>query len=1066
MKILFLTFLISITGIIHAQEMIYGRVVTKADSLAVEGASVLIKGSDVATMTNRTGYFTISSTDKQVTVVVSHIGYHSESIRVNLPLTDTLFIMLDKNEHALQEVSVSSGYQVLSKERATGSYEHIGNELINRSVGTDIVSRLENVTNSLLFDKRNKDRTKLRIRGISTLAASPEPLVIVDNFPYEGDINNINPNDVEDVTVLKDAAAASIWGARAGNGVIVITTKAGKYKQPMKISFNSNLTVSSKPDLFELPEMSSADFIDVQRYLFSKGFYDADINNIVTYPPLGEAVELLEKNRSGLISEKEMETGLQVLGQRDVRHDFEKYLYQTAYNQQYSVNLSRGSDNMHYLFSAGYDKNRPNLVGNEYERISLRFANTLKPIRNFELSTDISYTLNNSKSNSIGAYGRGYKVSSIGLNMFPFTRFTNDQGEAVSMERYFRRSFTDTVGAGRLLDWRYSPLDEMKLADNSSMGKDLRINLAAKYRFSQSINGEIRYQYGNYALKGRNYRNGETFYSRDMVNRFSNIENGKVTYNLPMGGILDESLSDLNAHSMRAQLNYDKSWREHDVVAIIGGEMRQTRTEGNSNRLYGYNDALLTFMPVDYLTSFPTYNSMFGNSRIENPTSLSSQLDRFVSVYMNGAYTYRNRYTLSASARKDASNLFGVETNRKGVPLWSTGASWILSEENFYRVGIIPFLKVRFTYGYSGNLPSDMSAYTIITHSPATSNGDIVLPYASITTPKNPTLRWEKVGMMNLGVDFSLRNNRVSGSLEYYEKNVKDMLGSETMDFTKGFYSMITNSASMKGKGVDATISSINLTGAFRWQSNFIFSYVQNKLTDYLLEPNAYAKRYIGGGSTILPIEGKMPYMLVSYKDAGLDPANGDPRGILEGEASADYLNIMNKTFLEDAVYHGSPTPLAFGALRNTFGWRDFHLSFNIAYKANYYFRRNSINYNALYSNNLGHSDFTKRWQKQGDEVKTSVPSMVYPANRNRDNFYTNSEITVEKGDHVRIQDIQLSYSLKNLELTPFKNIQFYAYANNLNILLWKANNEGIDPEFIDGLKTPLSVSMGIKVDF
>jgi TonB-dependent SusC/RagA subfamily outer membrane receptor len=208
----------------------------------------------------------------------------------------------------LEGVVVNTGYQSIPKERATGSFVQIDRALLNRRISPDIISRLEGVASGLSFNANIPTQSKespFSIRGRSTITANTQPLIVLDNFPYDGDLNSINPNNIESITLLKDAAAASIWGARAGNGVIVINTRKGGLNRPLSVELVTNYTFSKKPDLFYNPNfLNASSYIDFEQYLFSLGSYDADLNNTTTRPPLSPAVELMARKRAGLISQR------------------------------------------------------------------------------------------------------------------------------------------------------------------------------------------------------------------------------------------------------------------------------------------------------------------------------------------------------------------------------------------------------------------------------------------------------------------------------------------------------------------------------------------------------------------------------------------------------------------------------------------------------------------------------------------------------------------------------------------------------------------------------------------
>src|SRR5690606_19639863 len=244
---------------------------------AIEGATITNKRTRIHAVTDRAGEYRIQARPDDI-LTYTFMGYRTAEEEING--RQQITVALDPAENILAEVDVvSPGYQTIPKERATGSFVFVDSALLNRAVSTDIISRLKGVVPSLLFDERAGGEPKLSIRGRSTIYANADPLIVVDNFPYEGDIRNINPNDVESVSILRDAAAASIWGVRAGNGVIVITTKKGKAGQPLQVSFNGNVTVGEKPDLWYEPRISTADFIDVERFLFDNGYFNTSLNN-------------------------------------------------------------------------------------------------------------------------------------------------------------------------------------------------------------------------------------------------------------------------------------------------------------------------------------------------------------------------------------------------------------------------------------------------------------------------------------------------------------------------------------------------------------------------------------------------------------------------------------------------------------------------------------------------------------------------------------------------------------------------------------------------------------------
>jgi hypothetical protein len=220
--------------------------------------------------------------------------------------------------------------------------------------------------------------------------------------------------------------------------------------------------------------------------------------------------------------------------------------------------------------------------------------------------------------------------------------------------------------------------------------------------------------------------------------------------------------------------------------------------------------------------------------------------------------------------------------------------------------------------------------------------------------------------------------------------------------------------------------------------------------------------------STLNPLVGRPLYSIYALKWMGLDPQNGNPQGWLAGHVTEDYNSVVNSSDLSNLLYKGPANPPFFGSLRNSFSWRQWQLSFNIIYKFGYYFRRSSIEYyNLITGASKGHPDYDRRWQNAGDEQNTYVPSLELPADPNRDTFYSNSEPLIEKGDHIRLQDLQFGYDLtkKAFPKLPVPLIRLYLYANNIGIL-WKANHQGIDPDYVTSIPNPRTLAMGVKLNF
>ena len=1039
---------------------IHGYVLNeKKEPLPNATVAVRSVGSSAVTISNENGEFRIPVHYADAWLVVTNINYDRQEVRGTQG--SDLTVILRENIVELTDVSVTgyrTGYQTIKKESATGSFFKLDSELVARRVDPNILNHMDGVTSSVLFNKNvvnGSNQSALAVRGRSTIFGNPDPLIVIDNFPYSGDISNLNPDDVESITVLKDAAAASIWGAFSGNGVIVITTKKGKYNQAPQLSFNTSLTVGEKPNLHYTPILSSSDYIDVEDSLFRKGYYNPLINN-PGHPALSPVVEILLQDSLGGIDHANAQLQINALRQQDTRRDLGKYFYRPSFNQQYSLHLSGGGPRNQYYLSGGYDRDLGNMVRNEYDRITLNGNNTycLVPGK-LELNSGLAFTASTTYDNNNGIY-----------SIYPYSKLASANGNALPVTFQLRASYVDTVGGGQLLDWHYRPLDELRNADNTTVLTDYRINVDLRYTIRKGLNARVYYQYGRGNSDFQNYQSQLTYYTRNLINEYTQVgPGGTFTHPIPLGGILDETVNSYTANNVRGQLNYNDSSFLGGVLNAIGGaEMRDVEGDGKATRLYGYTKDEGTSVAVDYIDFFPQYSSgvplqiPFGDQKIGTS-------DRFISYYTNAVYTFRRRYILSASARRDESNLFGVKTNQKGVPLWSVGGAWEVSKEDFYHLSWLPFLKLRVTNGYNGNVDRSVSAYT-------TANiNSFINPYGAtnsyIVNPPNPSLRWERINIFNTGIDFASKRDHIGGSIEYYIKSGKDLIGQSPLDPTTGVLQFTGNTANMRAHGWDLTLHTNANIGPVRWNSILLFSYVLDKVTNYKQKLGSVLNYFYP--ASVNPVVGRPLYSVYALRWEGLDSL-GNPQGLLNKMVSKDYSSILNSSDLTNLVYKGPQNPPYFGSWRNSFYWKHWGLSFNILYKFGYTFRRNSISYYNLFDGqSAGHPDYERRWRKPGDEKYTNVPSMIYPdpPNSSRDNFYAYSETLIEKGDHIRLQDLQFSYDLtrKSVPRLPVQAIRIYCYANNIGIL-WKANHQGIDPDYVNSIPIPRTLALGIKADF
>jgi len=980
--------------------------------------------------TDNTGFFSCAVLKLPLLINSNKLGYRPDTLLVTRD--EALNIVLKGNLIQLEEAVVySDGFQKLPRERATGSFEQLNGELLRRRVSTSILGQLDGTATGLQFDNRTKN-AQLNIRGLNSFSgASIAPLIVVDNFPYEGSLDQINPNDVESVTLLKDAAATSIWGARAGNGVIVITTK--KASNGFQATFSSNWTFQAPEDLYYTPVVKATDAIDVEMMLFDKGYY----NNLFTNPLSlrkiipSPVVNMLQKAKTGVISHESAMQYIDGLRDQDVRKDRERF-FRWGGLQQHYLRINSGSPRSEHSLSVGWDRSLANELMKSDDRISLRQNNVFRIGSRLQIQADLSYATKTLRS-------------SLGISnyvTYPYTRLFDDSGNGITLPYLLNPDYVKSLAGSKLMDWRLNPYDDLAQSQSRGNIAHMAANLTTTYKLIGGLNMQLIYGLESQKSKGRALYGENSFFARDIINKFTQVaQDGTVKYIVPKGAIEDRSYSEMIGHRVRAQLNYDKNWNDtHKLNFLIGSEWSDRQSQGNSYRNYGLDTDVLTVKKVDYVNAYPTYDNLYNNAYIPYSGSNSSGVQRFISIYGNAAYAYRGKYIVTASMRKDGSNKFGVVTNERWNPLWSAGVAWNLSKESFLKSYTwLNSLRIRSTYGTSGNISVGATRDPIMTYSSAANYTNY--PFGIISIPPNPNLKWEEVRTWNNGVDFTILKNRISGSFEWYDKWSLDLIAPDQIDPTTGFAEVQRNIGKIRGKGFDAKIEISSLgSSRLQWRATVGLSKSSSVVKDYkgaLYSSSVYVEN---NGGIINPIIGKEMYPIFAYRFAGLDPENGDPQGYLHGDLSKSYAKMMNDS-LQYMRYYGNALPKCYGFFRGLIAWKSLSVTFSINYKFGYYFKKNTVSYAGTSITMGGHSDYYDRWQQPGDEQWTTVPSMIYPGDANRDRFYRYSEANVLKGDVIRLQDIQLSYGLSKLP------VRLTASVNNVGIL-WRANKKGLDPDY------------------
>ncbi len=976
----------------------------------------------------------------------------------------SLNLKMTPSVQELGEVVVQTGYQTLKPNEINGTVSVISEQAINSTVGTNILDRIINQSSGLLLNTGKnpanpQNKTNISIRGLGTISGPLDPLIVLDGFIYEGDINNINLNDIENVSILKDAAAASIWGARAGNGVIVITSKKGKLNQALQIGFKANAIIEPLPDLFAISQMNAKDYIEIEKLLFDHGYFNDQINR-TPFRALTQAVEVFLQQQKGNLNAEHAQRQLDWLATQDSRQNYLDEFYTNTIIQQYGLNLTGGGQSNGYFISGNYDRS---LVENfaQNNRLNLRLSNDFKLGKNLSLSSLASYTSFNSTSGR-PTFGQ---ITTGGREPI-YLSFRDQNDHPISIDRNYRGAYTDTAAQGKLLDWKYYPLENYMHEKQTAKREELFASIMLKYKLTSFLQLDLGYQHQQQHLQNIFHASPESYSARNLVNTYSqfNYSTQVVKYIVPLGGTLNTRYTDVSSSSARAQFNLDKKIGVHAINAILGAEAREVRNSTDGNLRYGYDDDPLNFADVDVINRYPEFLTK-SNTQLAGGTTMTATHHRFLSFYGNFSYSYKGKYHLSASARKDGSNIFGANTNDRWKPLWSAGLGWSIANESFYNLSFLPILNLRATYGHTGNVDMSRTALPIAGYGNNTTSG---LRFTRVGTINNPKLKWEQLSQLDLKLDFATKE-RLSGVISYYVKKGTDLYGTAPYDYTTwGRSAVLTrNVAAMRGYGIDIELRGKIIEGKFSWSSDLFFSINESKTVDYYRNSGSDLNTLLGAANRISPVIGKPLYGIAAYRWGGLD-ANGNPQSYMNGEPSINYTAIANEASStgNNLVFIGRSSPLYFGAFINTFRYQRFSLSVNLNFKLAYYFMKNSINYNSLISSGASHADYAKRWQQPGDEQYTHVPAFLYPANANRDGIYNASEIHADRADHLRLSYIRLAYTpnFANWRM-GLRKLEVFGGLQNGSIL-WRKNSSGLDPDYNNQIPPNKQFTFGLRGSF
>lgn len=1069
---------------IAQQQTVSGKV-TDENSEPLPGVTVLMKGTNIGTSTDFDGNFSIDANPGDV-LSFSFVGYATQEITITDNIT-TLDITLTEDKNILDEVVlVSTGYQEISRERATGAFESIRKNQIEKP-SSSISERLVGMVAGLQSTTNADGSIDFQIRGQSSLFADQQPLIVYDGFPIEGGFETINPNDVESITVLKDAAAASIWGAKSANGVIVITSKKAK-EGKANINFSSFVKMSTKLDLdYTVASASASDIIAYEQKAFDTNFFDglisqppgANISSISD--PFSLAIVAMNEARLGRISISERDAKLAQLANMNNQSQIENHLLQAPITKQYNLSVSGGSDKMKNNLSLLFEDSKNYFQGNKLNKYLINYRNKIKVtnVLDFEFSGMMQYTDAKRNGTNLGVI----------RSLAPWDMLVNDDGTQTDLSylKYYKPNFDLFVPTEKFpyADWSYNPITEINNRDISNVNLNSRIQAGLTLDLIEGLKISSKIQYEIFKDNNESYYSDKTFAVRQFVNETSEWDQNFNTVpspNVPNGGVLRKNESTVRAYNFRNQISFNRDFaKKHTVNFIAGTELSDRVIEYTRNPdAFGYNDKTLStselLNPIQgssmwsgYPLSFARYFYPFN---ITPTHSYSENTARFFSVFGNLGYTFDDKYSITGSYRTDASNLITDDPKFRYNPFWSVGVGWSIENEDFMNnIGWVDRLNLRATYGFNGNVDRSTSFKPLISLNPSNSiyTGETT---ASISSYGNPTLRWEKTNTVNVGVDFTLFDGKLFGVVDVYNKKSFDLIVEQSIASVNGTTSQKFNNGKMFNKGIELTLgTNLPLKGNdIIWSGSVNYAYNKNKITEFF--KTNYAQYDLYGGPTTSYVEDFNANTLWSFRYAGMMNVGTEANPILKPSVYGDDGEQIVLTtwssgnavdFMEPQGTTIAPTIMG---MRHAFKIYNFDLSFIVTAKFGHVFRRQSFNYPAVTGGNT-------QINKQYTEVVNSSPNDVLPIPDSEpryyfyDRFYPYLSYLTEDASHIRFQEINLSYSLprKLNEKLNIDSFKVFLQANNVGVI--KFNDFGEDPEFpVGNLRPQAAYTFGINFNF
>lgn len=1065
----------------------------------MRGATVKLKGTTKSVTTNEQGEFLLKNVPEDGIIVISFIGYEKMELKASKNLG---IIRLTASSMGLVEVQVvNTGYQKIAQQRATGAVTTVTSDQLQTRFTPNIIDNLEGRVAGLV-----KYGNRITIRGTGTLFAESRPLLVVDGLPVEMAYEDLNPYDVESITILKDAAASAIYGARASNGVIIVTTKKATDLNKIDIEVSSNTTVwqNRNIDYADNWYMTPAQQVDKENEYF-KWLYNDAPNAAASVTSMANAIAgtgsyslnptpiqydhyLL---KTGAIQQAELDRRLAQYKTQNFAKDYADNVLRQRVLQMHNLSVRNRTNNFQSNLVLNYKGDNTGKIQDKDNQLNIFYKGTYDMTKWLTVNFSVNNILQRATQR------RSNYVENI---MDPFSlpayySLFNPDGSQANISpggtHYYNPYSTWVEDNKALRPMHYYLLDEIKLNKHKIERQNTRYHGELLFKVIPGLTFNTQYVYEVNRQSEINNSEADSYLMRLMRNVYTvKNTNGTYRYMIPQtGGRLTTENIQGNYWTARGQVNFSRVIKDvHNIDLLAGVEFRETNTKGTRNLYLGWDDQLQSQSTTTvnynelwninnttfYAPGYPARQFIF-TPFIENAIAVNNALTfgvpgnnlseirrRNASGYANMTYTYDRRYNVFGSIRKDFADVYGLATEFRGAPFGSVGISWNLDKERFMsKYNDINLLKLRASYGYTGNIYQGATSYMTATTGQVNSNTG--LPRATIESPGNPELSWEKTGTINIGTEFMLFDSRLRGVVDWYDKKSEKVFSNQTLDVTKGFSSLVMNMASLKNNGLELTLAydwfRPKDRNGFSWTTSGIGSWNKNKVTRVEVQANnAYQIVDIGYK------EGYPVRSLFSFKFAGLTQ-NGVQSWYAEDGRIIPDVGIQVAT--PGSVYFtGQADPKYTYALENQLSWRGFSLNLLMVYYGGHHMRANQVQINGVPGASPVRSWYLNSWTPAN--TNTNIPGIwqynnsggTQPAVQN------NTDIFVHAADFLKIRNFVLGYDLPGTAVSRIglTNLRLRFQVNNLPAL-WKSNKIGIDPETL-GIRLPSSYVFGVNFNF